>query len=49
MQKIKGGKSRKRSVAEEYGAKKNIISTWIGNNRKIFEASKLESEKVEEN
>ena len=49
MQKIKGRKSKKRSVAEEYGAKKNIISTWIANNRKVFEAPKLESEKVEEN
>ena len=49
MQKIKGGKSTERSVAKEYGAKKNIISTWIANNRKVFEASKLESEKVEEN
>ena len=40
LQKIakKEGKSTKKSVAEEYGVKKNTISTWIANKRKIFEA-----------
>ena len=38
LQKIEEGKSTKKSVAEEYGVKKNTISTWIGNKRKIFEA-----------
>ena len=38
LQKIEGGKSTKKSVAEEYGAKKNTISTWIAHKRKIFEA-----------
>ena len=27
-----------KSVAEEYGVKKNTVSTWIANKRKIFEA-----------
>ena len=38
LQKIEEGKSTKESVAEEYGVKKNTISTWIANKRKIFEA-----------
>ena len=38
LQKIEEGKSTKKSVAEEYGVKKNTISTWIANKRKIFEA-----------
>ena len=38
LQKIEEGKSTKKSVAEEYGLKKNTISTWIANKRKIFEA-----------
>ena len=37
LQKIEEGKSKKKSVAEEYGVKKNTISTWIAK-RKIFEA-----------
>ena len=27
-----------KAVAEEYGVKKNTISTWFANKRKIFEA-----------
>ena len=38
LQKIEEGKSTKKSVAQEYGIKKNTISTWIANERKIFEA-----------
>ena len=38
LQKIEEGKITMKSVAEEYGAKKNTISTWIANKRKIFEA-----------
>ena len=38
LQKIEEGKSTKKSVAEEYGVKKNTIFTWIVNKRKIFEA-----------
>ena len=38
MQKIEEAKSTKKSVTEEYGVKKNTISTWIANKRKIFEA-----------
>ena len=38
MQKIEEAKGTKKSVAEEYGVKKNTISTWIANKRKIFEA-----------
>ena len=38
LQKIEEGKSTKKSVAEEYGVKKNTISTWILNKRKIFKA-----------
>ena len=38
LQKIEEGKRTKKSVAEEYGVKKNIISPWIANKRKIFEA-----------
>ena len=38
LQKIEEGKSTKKTVAEEYGVKKNTISTWIANKRKIFEA-----------
>ena len=38
LQKIEEGKSTKKNVAEEYGVKKNTISTWIPNKRKIFEA-----------
>ena len=40
MQKIEERKSTKKSVAEEYSVKKNTISTWIANKRKIFEAYK---------
>ena len=56
LQKMEEGKSKKKSVAEEYGVKKNTISTWIAK-RKIFEAyessirirsGELESEKIEE-
>ena len=38
LQKIEEGKSMKKSIAEEYGVKKNTISTWIANKRKIIEA-----------
>ena len=38
LQKIEEGKSTKKRVTEEYGVKKNTISTWIVNKRKIFEA-----------
>ena len=38
LQKIEEGKSTKKSVAKEHGVKKNTISTWIANKRKIFEA-----------
>ena len=38
LQKIEEGKSTKKSVAKEYGVKKNTISTWIVNKRKLFEA-----------
>ena len=38
LQKIEEGKSTEKSVAKEYGVKKNTISTWIVNKRKIFEA-----------
>ena len=38
MQKIEEGIGTKKSVAEEYGVKKNTISTWIANKRKIFGA-----------
>ena len=37
LQKIEEGKSTKKSVAEEYIVKKNNISVWIANKRKIFE------------
>ena len=36
LQKIEEEKSTNESVAEEYGLKKNTISTWIANKRKIF-------------
>ena len=39
LQKIKEGKSTKKSIAEEYDVKKNTISTWISNKRKIIEAN----------
>ena len=38
LQKVEEGKSSKKSVAEEYGVKKNTISIWIANKGKIFEA-----------
>ena len=38
LQKIEEGKSTKKSIAKEYGVKKNTISTWIANKRKIIEA-----------
>ena len=38
MQKIEDGKKMNKSVAEEYGVKKNAISTSIANKRKIIEA-----------
>ena len=38
LQKIEEGKSIKKCVAEEYGVKKNTISTWIVNKSEIFEA-----------
>ena len=38
LQKIAEGKSTKKSFTEEYGVKKNTISTWITNKRKMFEA-----------
>ena len=38
FQKIEEGKSTKKSITEEYGVKKNTISTWIANKRKIIEA-----------
>ena len=38
MQKIEDGKKTNKSVAEEYGVKKNAISTSIANKRKIIEA-----------
>ena len=38
LQKIEEGKSTKKSVTEEYGVKKNTISTWIVNKRQIYEA-----------
>ena len=38
LQKIEEGKSTEKSVAKEYGVKKNTISTWIVNKRKIYEA-----------
>ena len=38
LPKIEEGKSTKKSIAEEYGVKKNTISTWIANKRKIIEA-----------
>ena len=38
MQKIEEGKSMKKSITEEYGVKKNTISTWTANKRKIIEA-----------
>ena len=38
LQKIEEAKGTKKSIAEEYGVKKNTISTWIANKRKIFEA-----------
>ena len=38
LQKIEEGKSMKKNVAEEYGVKKNTISTSLTNKRKIFEA-----------
>ena len=37
LQKIEEGKSTKKSVAEEYGVKKNTSSIWIANKRKVFE------------
>ena len=45
MKKIEEGKCTKKSVTEEYGVKKNTISTWIANKRKI-RSGELESEKV---
>ena len=38
LQKIEEGKSTNKSVPEEYSLKKNAISTWTANKRKIFEA-----------
>ena len=38
LQKIEEGKSTKKSIAKEYGVKKNTISTRIANKRKIIEA-----------
>ena len=38
LQKIEEGKSTKKSVAEKHRVKKNTISTWIADKRKIFEA-----------
>ena len=38
LQKISQGKSTNKSIAEEYGVKKNTVSTWIANKRKITEA-----------
>ena len=38
LQKNEEGKSTKKSVTEEYGVKKNTISTWIANKRRILEA-----------
>ena len=35
---MKKEKVRRKSIAEEYGVKKNTISTWIANKRKIIEA-----------
>ena len=44
LEKIEEGKSTKKSVADEYGVKKNNISTWIANKRIIFEV--YESDQV---
>ena len=38
LQKISQGKSTNKSNTEEYGVKKNTVSTWIANKRKITEA-----------
>ena len=38
MQNIEEGRSAKKSVSKEYGVKKNTISIWIPNKRKMFEA-----------
>ena len=38
FQNIEEGRSAKKSVSEEYGVKKNTISIWIPNKRKMFEA-----------
>ena len=40
LQKMEEGRSTKKSVAEEYGVKRNTISTWIAKKkkRKIVEA-----------
>ena len=40
LQKTEEAKSTKKSVVEEYGVKKNTISTWIENKRNIFEVYK---------
>ena len=49
LQKIEEEKTTKKSVAEEYGVKKNEVSIWITNRTKIIEAyesDKPKSEKV---
>lgn len=38
LKKIEEGQRTKKSIAEEYGVKKNTISTWIANKTKIMEA-----------
>ena len=51
LQKVEEGRSTKKSVVEEYGVKRNTISTWIAKQKKkIVEASEFGqvSEKVEE-
>ena len=40
LQKTKEGKSTKKNVAEEYGVKKNIISTWIANKIQVNSSRK---------
>ena len=46
LQKIEKGKLAKKSVAEEYGVKKNTVSTRIAKKKKkkIFEAYESESD-----
>ena len=38
LQKIAEGSCTKKKIAEQYGVKKNTVSTWIANKAKITQA-----------